>query len=124
MVEPRKRSSLDLVLAAILALLGLGSITGSLAQVKIDLPVTPAAVRFGWDPDSVDHSPPTPEFEAFSAASNSAGAVVRLWGYAKAINGGEHFPTFRQLVGDCVANGWANGLNYSQASAARENPNI
>jgi hypothetical protein len=40
---------------------------------------------------------------------------VALWEYAKQINGGNHLPTYRQEIGDCVSMGSANAVNYLQA---------
>jgi hypothetical protein len=35
-----------------------------------------------------------------------------LWDYARRAGGGEHLPTYRQEVGDCVSMGAANAVNY------------
>lgn len=124
MTEPRPRSIRDLVVAFLLASLGIGSISVGTVNVEVNRDVTPVEARYGWDASLVDHSPPTEEFRAFTAKSSSEGAVVKLWDFAKSINGGQHFPTYRQLIGDCVANSWANGINYGQASSFRDNPDL
>ena len=49
--------------------------------------------------------------------ASSAGKVVKLWDAAKLVNGGEHLPTLRQEIGDCVAFGYTAALQYLQCVA-------
>lgn len=83
--------------------------------IYVDRDVTPDSARFGWVKDSGVPAD-APQFALSGPVESSEGAVVKLWDYSRAINGGKHFPTFRQAIGDCVANGLANGLNYGQAA--------
>jgi hypothetical protein len=125
MDDQKKRSHLDWVLAAVFGILGIGGISIGTLHVEINNDVTPVEDRFGWDPAKVEPVEEQPTFAtmANNAVGSGEGAVVKLWEYAKAINGGQHFPTFRQQVGDCVANGAANAVNYLQAvQIGRDNP--
>jgi hypothetical protein len=54
----------------------------------------------------------TPRFFLAGQTQSTAGQRVVLWDYARKVNGGEHLPTFRQEVGDCVSMGAANAINY------------
>ena len=86
------------------------------ANVNVEIHKTPEAERMGWVAPEV----PPEDVEEFRIVGTppgwtSEGKTVKLWEYAKDINGGEHFPTFRQEIGDCVANGAANAINYLQA---------
>lgn len=106
------RNRFSELLIALLAFVAGGLATAT--QLDIELNVTPEAVRDGWMAGEVD--PDAPQFFVSGQVGSSEGAVVELWDYARAINGGKHFPTFRQAIGDCVANGLANALNYGQAA--------
>jgi len=59
------------------------------------------------------------EFAAFKIhgadEQDNATKRVVLWDAAKVVNGGEHLPTLRQLIGDCVSFGAGNALRYLQA---------
>lgn len=57
-------------------------------------------------------------FNISGAAQPSAGKVVKLWDAAKSVNNGEHLPTFRQLIGDCVGAGHKQALDYLQCVKA------
>lgn len=116
----------DLVVAVLLASLGIGSISVGTINVEVNRDVTPVEARNGWDPSLVDPNTPATELRAVGTLNDTGkGAIVKLWDFSKAINGGKHFPIFRQLIGDCVANGAANAINYRQAvQIARENPDL
>jgi len=86
------------------------------ARLPVSQDVTPEFARNGWVAQDSAGEDPAPVFALSGATESSAGAVVKLWDYSKAINHGQHFPTFRQAIGDCVANGLANGLNYCQSA--------
>lgn len=93
----------------------ISGLCASTAFVEVETPITPVEARYGWA-ETATPAEEAPQFALSGAVESSEGAVVHLWDYSKAINGREHFPTFRQAIGDCVANGLANGLNYCQAA--------
>jgi hypothetical protein len=117
MADKSERSPISIITAAVLAILGVGSISVGSINVEINRDVTPEADRNGWQPELVESVAPQEQFAVMAnqAVGSGEGAVVKLWDFAKSINGGKHFPTFRQQVGDCVANGAANAVNYLQA---------
>lgn len=49
---------------------------------------------------------------------------VFLWDFAKRVNGGQHFQTFRQVTGSCVGNGLGQALRITSAcdQAMRSEP--
>lgn len=81
--------------------------------------------EFGWIPPELRSSESQaiveklvsemPAFMIVGSAESSAGKRCVLWDYTKKINGGQHLPTFRQEVGDCVSQGAANAVNYLSA---------
>lgn len=109
---------LDLLIALIA--IGSGGIVLS-THVTVEVPVTPERDRHGWvEPEELDldQSQPVPEFAlqvVGDHVADSSGAIVKLWEHARQINNGQHFPTVRQLVGDCVAAGACQALRYAQA---------
>lgn len=101
--------------AAVLGLLGelLLQISSMLAAPV----VTPDAARFGWaGPEAVQQAAPIvaamPDFELTGVRRDNSRANVRLWRFARQVNGGVDLPTFRQEIGDCVSMGAANAVNY------------
>lgn len=107
------------LVAIILAMIGSGSLISTTVNVEVADPVTPPAQREGWaGAELASDGPPAPQFADLIAGDDwqsSEGAQVYLWEYAQRINGGKHFPTFRQETGDCVSMGAANAVNYLQA---------
>lgn len=92
------------------------------ANVNVEINQTPESSRMGWVapelPDDVA------EFRVVGSLPGytSEGTVSNLWDFSQRINDGEHFPTYRQEVGDCVANGAANAVNYLQAVQLGQTP--
>ena len=113
----------DVVLAVCALLSGGIAIT---TQINVEAPVTPEPVRNGWRaPDPAELATAEPfVLQTAGAYESTEGAVVKLWDYSRAINGGQHFPTFLQQVGDCVANGAANAVNYLQAVQLARGPPV
>ncbi|WP_437224980.1 hypothetical protein SH661x_000408 [Planctomicrobium sp. SH661] len=109
------------LLPLILSLLSGGFFLGSSIEVPDPDAVTPVEDRFGWCPPSLADqemiSNSVPPFAIQDAPSwgSAEGAVVHLWDYARAINGGKHLPTYYQETGDCVSMGYSNAVNYLQA---------
>jgi hypothetical protein len=105
----------------------LGLLTASLFySCSVTVDVTPPHAREGWRPEIVG----TPEHAAVVAAmppfelrdeerrrivQDNTRANVRLWKWAKLVNGGQHLPNIPQEVGDCVSWGAANAINYTAA---------
>ena len=101
-----------------------GGIVCGTAIIPIYVPpevaVTPPQHRFGYAADARavvhnlgDELPALRDVARFKPTPK--GSSVKFWDYAKRINGGKHFPTFRQETGDCVSMGAANAINYLQA---------
>ena len=107
------------LVAIILAMIGSGSLVSTTVNVEVADPVTPPSQRDGWaGAELASEGPPATQLSDLVAGAewgSSEGAQVYLWEYAQRINGGEHFPTFRQETGDCVSMGAANAINYLQA---------
>ena len=105
-------------MAWLMAILG-GSALFSSQQtitIHVDQAVTPPSQRMGLaKADDPGTEAPVEVFALSDPSFDSSGAQVALWEFAQSINGGEHFPTFRQETGDCVAQGAANAINYLQA---------
>lgn len=53
-------------------------------------------------------------FQIIGAQDDNAKKRVVAWEAAKAVNGGKHLPTFRQLIGDCVGAGAKQMMDYTQ----------
>jgi hypothetical protein len=47
--------------------------------------------------------------ERVITADEYEGKYVVLWSFTRDRNGGQHWPTIRQLIGDCVSHGWSHG---------------
>lgn len=110
---------LERAIALILAICGAGALISAnqTVEIHVDRAVTPPAIRNGWNPSAVEPED-VARFQTFAMADpayDSEGAQVKLWEFAKQINDGEHFPTFRQETGDCVGMGAANAGIYLQA---------
>ena len=81
--------------------------------------------QFGWVPPDLRDAETNaaveqlvaslPPFFVVGSTDSTAGKRCVLWDYTKKINGGEHLPTYRQEVGDCVSQGAANAVNYLSA---------
>lgn len=104
---------------ALLALLSMlaGGLTIA-CTVEINVNTTPAELGSGWVAPTAEDLADAPPLviQGQPAGYSAAGTVMRLWDYTRAINGGEHFPCYRQAVGDCVAHGLVNVINYAQAA--------
>ena len=116
---PKKTGRFDKIIALVMALIGGTALfsANQTVEVHVNDAVTPPSERMGWDADKVDLEN-VEAFQTFALADpsqSSEGANVLLWEKAKQINGGEHFPTYRQETGDCVSMGAANAVNYLQA---------
>lgn len=59
-----------------------------------------------------------PKFRISGDKQSSAGKVVKLWDAVKVVNNGEHLPTVRQLIGDCVGQSHKQALQIIQCVAA------
>jgi thiol-disulfide isomerase/thioredoxin len=102
------------LLAALLGLSGIGITISANITITPD-PVTPEEPRFGWDQTAAVLHPVEAPALQIVGATPSEGKTALLWEYSRAINGGKHFPTYRQETGDCVSMGAANAVNYLQA---------
>lgn len=80
--------------------------------------VTPPQYRFGWTPFK-NRTPDIhkaydefcaslPDFKIINRTSSGDGKRMFLWDFCKAVNGGKHLKTTRQLVGSCVGHGLYN----------------
>lgn len=118
-----KRFSLDAVLRLVAVVLGLGGIAITVS-VNVDVtvddkpPVAPS--ELGWaGPEAVEAARPLteslPRFQVVGLTEDNSKRNVRLWEFAKKVNGGDHIPTYRQEVGDCVSFGCKNAIEYLQA---------
>jgi len=89
-------------------------------SINVDVDVTPPEVREGWaGPEAVEQAQEIvgamPAFRIEGIKRDNERANVRLWTFAKEVNGGEHLPNVAQQVGDCVSWGAANAVNYLAA---------
>lgn len=107
----------------------LGTFTVTVAidnEVNVDIGVTPPEHRHGWaGPAAVDQARPLvesmPEFRIVGDAGDNETANVRLWDAAIAVTGG-HLPNYPQQVGDCVAFGVKNAVEYLQCVQMTRGP--
>ena len=115
----KNSSRLQNIISLILALVGSAALFSANQTVEIHVndAATPPSERHGWDPSQLTKAEVQTArvFALDDPTFSSEGAQVELWDYAQQINGGEHFPTFRQETGDCVSMGAANAVNYLQA---------
>lgn len=111
-----------LIVLGILQLLG--AVMAQLVGVpSVRVPAAEAVTldwnRNGWDEtaarEAASQQADPPELMISGATQGSAGAKAFLWTFAQQINGGQHFPTYRQETGDCVSFGAANAILYVQA---------
>lgn len=108
-----------------LSILGL-TVVSLFSSCSFNASITPPVAREGWRPEIVGTAEHTavvaamPPFELRDDEGNrivqdNAKANVRLWKWAKMVNGGQHLPNIPQEVGDCVSWGAANAINYTAA---------
>lgn len=89
---------------------------------------TPPTNLMGWDGQDAaakaweQNKGKFPKFKISGDKHSSAGKVVKLWDAAKAVNG-EHLPTFRQLIGDCVGASHKQALDILQCIGAAKGEN-
>lgn len=80
--------------------------------------ITPPDARFGWlgaeaAKRAVEAIGPTmAPFAIAGALETNSGQRVVLWDFARSVQRGRHLPCWRQEVGDCVAMGAANAIDY------------
>lgn len=84
--------------------------------------VTPESARHGWAGQELANKPENqaivaqmPPFQIEGVVRDNSKSDVRLWLFAKEVNGGKHLPNYRQEIGDCVSFGAKNAVNYLQA---------
>lgn len=114
-ISPRRRHWALLLTSAIVGLIVARGAIEFWAANALD--VTPLEARMGWaGPEAVAQAAPLlaemPRFDIEGAVRDNARANVRLWHFARQVNHGEHLPTFRQEIGDCVSMGASNAINY------------
>jgi len=115
------------ILAATIGITAAGLSITIQTQVDVDLDVTPPEAREGWaGPEAVKQAEPLvrgmPAFRIVGAPQDNERANVRLWEFAKAINGGEHLPNTPQQIGDCVSWGCKNAIDYLQCVQIARGP--
>lgn len=91
------------------------------------VPSTPTEERYGWaGPQFVEQAEDIvagmPDFEIDGVKRDNTRANVRLWKFAKAVNGGKHLPNTPQQVGDCVSWGAKNAVDYLQCVQIARGP--
>lgn len=120
------------VSAISLALGAIGTLTVSLVSscsVTVDIhDVTPPEHRNGWaGPEALEGAKPIvaamPEFRIVGQTGDNETANVRLWDAAIAVTGG-HLPNYPQQVGDCVAFGAKNAVEYLQCIQIARGPPV
>ena len=127
MVKQTKRWCRDHWVAASLACLTLlGTITTVAVNVltlkRMTFGDTPPQHLMGWAGEAEAAKAKAElkgKFKQFriSGQPRAAGKVVKLWDAAKLVNNGEHLPTLRQEIGDCVAFGYTAAVQYLQCVA-------
>lgn len=117
------------VISCVLGSLGTLTVTTTIENnlnVDIGDGVTPPEHRMGWaGPEAVEQAKPIveamPEFRIVGEVGDNDDKNVRLWKAAIAVTG-SHLPNYPQQVGDCVAFGAKNAVEYLQCVQMTRGP--
>lgn len=106
-----------LAIAAALGISVAGLTISVTTSIDIDVSITPKEAREGWaGPEAVKQAAPIvaqmPPFDLDGIKRDNTRANVRLWKFAKIVNGGKHLPNTAQQIGDCVSWGAKNACDY------------
>jgi hypothetical protein len=125
-----RRSSLATITVSIVLSVGtvttISLVSSCSLAVHIEDKVTPPEAREGWaGPEAVEEASEIvatmPEFRIIGDAGDNELKDVRHWDAAKAVLG-HHVPNYPQQVGDCVAFGVKNAVEYLQCNEIARGP--